>query len=66
MAYLMFEGQLWEILQPGRTVKVNTFAGHSWHVIVNDEMVASWVIASEKPRQKFILTASDLPVEIYG
>lgn len=66
-AKLFWEDQLWEELMPGRPIKVNTFAGHRWHVRLelDDGPVITWVVGSHSPTQRFVLTARDLPVFNY-
>lgn len=63
-AKLYWEDQLWEELAPGRPIKVNTFAGHRWHVRLelDESPVISWTIGEQSPSQRYVLTARDLPV----
>lgn len=59
---LYWEDQLWQELNMGVPAKVNTFAGHRWNVMRDQEILASWVISHGKPVQRFVLSSDDLPV----
>lgn len=58
---LFWEDQLWEELQPGRPIKVNTYAGHRWKVKLDNELLKTWTVEANKPSQRFILSSEDLP-----
>jgi hypothetical protein len=60
-AQLFWENSYWDELAPGRTIKVNTFAGHQWNVKLDGEVVVSWAIGEDKAKQRFVLEAKDLP-----
>eukprot|EP01038_Epipyxis_sp_PR26KG_P012077 gene12077-16162_t len=60
-AKLYWEDQLWEELNPGRPIKVNTFGGHSWYVKIDNELLITWLIDGSRPSQRFVLSSSDLP-----
>lgn len=63
---LYWEDTLWEELAPGRPIKVNTFAGHRWHVRLDmdssEPPLVTWVVAAGPSSQRFVLTARDLPI----
>jgi hypothetical protein len=63
-AKLYWEDQLWEELVPNRPIKVNTFAGHRWHVRLelDEAAVMSWTIQYHPSSQRFVFTAQDLPI----
>ena len=65
-AKLFWEDQVWEELVPNRPIKVNTFAGHKWHVKMDgNELVKTWIIQPGKRIQRFILRSEDLPTFFY-
>lgn len=61
-AKLYWEDQIWDELLPGRPVKVNTYAGQTWKIMIGEDIVASWVMNSEEPRQRYILKSADIPI----
>lgn len=62
-AKLYWEDQVWEELLPGKPIKVNTYSGHTWRVLLGEDIVAKWTIAADKPRQRFVLSAADIPTQ---
>jgi hypothetical protein len=62
-AKLYWEDQMWEELLIGRPLKVNTYAGHTWQVLLGDDVVASWKIEANEPRQRFVISSEDIPVK---
>ena len=60
-AQLFWGDQFWDSLSQGRGVKVNTFPGHVWNVRLGGELVASWIVAEDKPVQRFVISSDDLP-----
>ena len=52
---------MWEVLSPGRVIKVNTFEAHRWVVKIDGKVAFTWVIEDNKPKQKFVITAASLP-----
>lgn len=62
-AKLYWEDQVWEELWPGRPVKVNTYAGQTWRILIGEQVIASWVMASDQPRQRYIVSSADIPTE---
>jgi hypothetical protein len=63
-AKLYWEDQVWDELWPGRPVKVNTFAGQTWKIMIGEDIVASWVMNSDQPRQRYILKSEDIPTRV--
>jgi len=49
--------QLWEVLVPSRLIRVNSFAGHRWHIVVNNVRVATWTVVNDpKANQDFVVS----------
>ena len=38
----------------------NTFPGHEWSIKIDEEVVATWIIAADEPFQEFVLRREDL------
>eukprot|EP00617_Octactis_speculum_P018039 CAMPEP_0185760138 /NCGR_PEP_ID=MMETSP1174-20130828/18987_1 /TAXON_ID=35687 /ORGANISM="Dictyocha speculum, Strain CCMP1381" /LENGTH=278 /DNA_ID=CAMNT_0028440823 /DNA_START=807 /DNA_END=1643 /DNA_ORIENTATION=- len=56
-ALLLYEKQLWDDFPRGKTITVNTFAGHVWNVRgKSSKFRRRWVIRHDAPEQEFILT----------
>eukprot|EP01033_Poteriospumella_lacustris_P017457 gene17457-12482_t len=62
-AKLYWEDQVWEELSPGRPVKVNTYAGQTWRILIGEQVVASWVMATDQPRQRYTISSADIPTQ---
>lgn len=62
-AKLYWEDQVWEELSPGRPVKVNTYAGQTWRILIGEQVVASWVMATDQPRQRYTVSSADIPTQ---
>lgn len=49
--------QLWEVLVPSRLIRVNSFAGHRWHIVVDNVRVATWTVVNDpKANQDFVVS----------
>lgn len=42
---------------PSRLIRVNSFAGHRWHIVVDNVRVASWTVVNDpKANQDFVVS----------